>query len=97
MILFVYGLTLSWTGPGIQKLVKTILIKVYHCFTFPVTLAFISPYLLAEAAFVSRTTPPSSSFPLELVSLASLLVFAVTSMVLFNELKYLLVNFKGEE
>jgi hypothetical protein len=65
---------------------------MYHRFTFPTTLGFFFPYLLAKATIISKDS--SSVIQTELISLLDLLIFWVTSAVLAHEFRLLLVSFR---
>lgn len=66
--------------------------RLYHGFTFPTTLGFITPFLLAHLT-LSMTTLPFVFSPHEVISLLCLVIAAVTSVILGIE--YLLVPFKS--
>lgn len=55
--------------------------RLYHGFTFPFSLGFITPFLLANFS-LSLVTTPFSFYPQEVVSLLCLVIACVTSVVL---------------
>lgn len=64
IVFTIYLAAQHYGTPTAAELARKIAKKVYHCFTFPVAMAFVPPYLLAQATLNSRSTGISSTYPL---------------------------------
>jgi hypothetical protein len=96
--LTVYFLTYKYAEIETTESVLKIIRRIYNGVIFPVTLGFLFPYFFAKTTLEMTTASSSSSkFPMELISFISLLIFALTSVVLSYEVKNLFISIRSEE
>jgi hypothetical protein len=78
--------------------VLKIIRRIYNGAIFPVTMGFLFPYFFTKTTLeMIALSSSASKFPMDLISLTSFLIFALTSVVLSYEVKNLFISIRSEE